>query len=233
MQGRYAVSPSARGFSLKLAAIAALLTLLHVVMWWVYYTTPYLRGHEAWTSMFDLDTEQGFGTWFSAGILLIASILTLSVSARRSMREDAWNLWWWILGAWLMFLSIDEVAGIHESLNSEESFRAIWGLWTTAGLAIVVVLGIGFLPFMWRLPRRTRWWFVAASLVYFGGALGVERYTLRFERLNQLNTLPYDLWNGLEESMEMGGVIMYLYALLRYMADDKTGRARVEIEPRP
>ncbi|MFZ9681638.1 MAG: hypothetical protein ACO3DQ_00310 [Cephaloticoccus sp.] len=41
---------------------------------------------------------------------------------------------------------------------------------------------------------------------------------------DQLNTLAYNLWTGVEEGMEMAGVLVFLSALLRLMKREANGR---------
>ena len=75
-----------------------------------------------------------------------------------------------------------------------------------------------YLPFLWALPARTRWLFILSGAIYIGGAVGVEWATIWYEENDQLNTLAYNLWNAVEESMEMTGVILFIYALLGHIA---------------
>ena len=48
--------------------------------------------------------------------------------------------------------------------------------------------------------------------------MGVEWGTIWYEEHGRLDTLEYNLWNALEEGMEMVGVILFIYGLLGYIA---------------
>ena len=45
--------------------------------------------------------------------------------------------------------------------------------------------------------------------------MGVERALDVYAQADMLNSLPYNLWNTLEESMEMLGVVVFIDTLLR------------------
>ncbi len=188
-----------------LALIAAGLGVAHVVAMLLYYgdfVDDYVH-----VSFFDLDEEESFGTWFSAVILLYAGRILL-----RHPRADGdpWHRWWLLLAIGFHILSIDEVAAMHEYVNTVvENTR-----WTTFGAAIVAVVGLAYLPFLRALSARIRFLFIVAAVVYVGGAVGVERATDWYDVHDLLNTLAYNLWTAVEETMEMAGVIVFIYALL-------------------
>jgi len=175
-------------------------------------------------SFFDLDEEESLGTWFSTIILLIAGLLSLFHARYCCTRTNRWHFCWWLLGIGFCVLSLDEVAGFHEFVNTvvEDTH------WTTFGAMLVVALGFVFLPFILTLPSRTRALFLVAGAIYVGGAIGVEWATIWHEENDQLETLAYNLWNALEEFMEMAGVILYIYALLSYITIDREG-ARLQL----
>jgi hypothetical protein len=85
-------------------------------------------------------------------------------------------------------------------------------------------MAVLFLPFLWAMPGRTRWLLMLSGAIYLGGAVGVEWGTIWYEDNGLLDTLPYNLWNALEEGMEMGGIILYIYTLLTHMANHSTTR---------
>ncbi|MFP8877143.1 MAG: hypothetical protein VCB99_09590 [Myxococcota bacterium] len=67
---------------------------------------------------------------------------------------------------------------------------------------------------MRALPSKIRFLFILAALIYVGGAVGVERATDWYDVHDLLDTLAYNLWTAVEETMEMAGVIVFIYALL-------------------
>ena len=58
-----------------------------------------------------------------------------------------------------------------------------------------------------------------AATLYIGGAIGVELIGGRFAELHGKRNLTYHLLTTVEESLEMGGVILFIWALLVFIAD--------------
>ena len=81
----------------------------------------------------------------------------------------------------------------------------------------VAIVGIGFLPFLLRLPSRTRNLFALSGIVYVGGAIGVEMLSASQADLNGEDNLAYALIVTLEELCEMVGVVLFLHALLDHL----------------
>jgi hypothetical protein len=178
--------------------------------------------------MFNLDQEQGFGTWFSTMILIFASLLTLFQARNFSSTSGRMHIYWWLLGIGFILLSLDEVVGLHETVNTViQNSR-----WTTFGAILVLSMGVFFLPLLLILPTRTRLLFLMAGVVDTGGAVGIEWSTWRHEDNNQLDTLAYNLWTALEEFMEMTGIILYIYALLAHIVDIRE-ETRLQLDFRP
>ncbi len=196
-----------------LATVAATLVLIHLIAMQVNFNPALgLKEHfgiEYWhVAILDLDEEESFGTWFSSGILAFAGLLLLVEARAARAGEDRWHRWWGVLAVGFFFLSMDEVVGVHEYVNTllEET------PWTVFGAVILAVVGLAYLPFLWHHRGRTALLFVAAGAVYGGGAVGVEHFTGA-----DVNSLHYNMWTALEEGMEMAGVILFIYALLDHL----------------
>jgi hypothetical protein len=193
-----------------LARIAAGLAVAHVIVMFLYYRESI--GVDDWVhgAFFDLDEEESFGTWFSAVILLYAGRLLLGRARSAKGEGDPYHPMWFVLAIGFHLLSIDEVVGMHEYVNTvSEDIR-----WTTFAAVIVALLGLAYLPFLSALPSRIRLLFIVAAVVYVGGAVGVERATDWYDAHDLLDTLAYNLWTAVEETMEMTGAIVFIYALL-------------------
>jgi len=164
---------------------------------------------EYWqVAIFDLDEEESFGTWFSATNLLFASLLFFYQASLRRAADDRIHYWWFALGLGFCLMSVDEVVGMHEMINTvfDES------LWAGLSMGLVAVTGLGFLPFLWRYRGQTSWLFIIAGILFAGGAVGVEQYSS-----TDVNSLRYNMLTGLEEGMEMSGVILAIYTVLQLM----------------
>ena len=175
-------------------------------------------------AFFDLDEEESFGTWFNSGLLLLAAILLIQQARILKASGDPWHKWWLIMGIGFCVLSMDEIAGMHEFMNSmmEET------PWTVVGFPIVALFTLAYLPFLWHYRGRTARLFVLAGAIYVGGAVGVEHFTD-----SEVNSLHYNMWTALEEGMEMLGVIVLVYTILDHMRGSRDQTVRVEVGVNP
>ena len=209
----------------KLAAVVAVLVVIHVLAMQANFN-PDLGlkekyGFEYWQlAFFDLDEEESFGTWFNSGLLLIAAVLFLHQARVLRTQEDVKHVWWLILGIGFCVLSIDEIAGMHEWMNSMLGDTP----WTVIGFPIFGVVALAYLPFLWHHRWRTGLLFVLAGTIYGGGAVGMEHFTD-----SDVNSLHYNVWTALEEGMEMLGVIVLIYTVLDHMRGTPDRVIRVEV----
>jgi hypothetical protein len=172
--------------------------------------------------LFDVDEEDSIPTWYSTTALFLASSLLFLISRLKRADRDPSLLYWYGLTAAFAALSLDEIAGFHETLNSQVDYS-----WAIPGGIAAAVFGLAYLRFLWRLPSQTRWLFILAGAVFVGGAVGVEMSTDWYADEDLLNTLAYNLWNTVEEGMEMAGVVLFIHALLKYLAGE--GGAKIEL----
>jgi len=83
---------------------------------------------------------------------------------------------------------------------------------------------------LWNLPAQTRWLFILSGCIFVGGAVGVEMSTDWYADEDLLNTLAYNLWNTVEEGMEMAGVVLLIHALLKYVNQEQNVAIDVIVE---
>ena len=206
-----------------LTAIVVGLLAVHIVLQVWHYQwdeLPWLL-----RQVFDVDEEDSLPTWYSATALLLASVLLLLISRRKRIDQNPWVRYWYGLTLAFAALSMDEVAGLHETLNSLIDFS-----WAIPGGIFAALFGLAYLRFLLHLPSRTRWLFIIAGCMFVTGAVVVEMSTDWYDDEDLLNTLPYNLWNALEEGLEMGGVVLFIYALLGYMTSGRSAHVEVIVE---
>jgi hypothetical protein len=177
--------------------------------------------------LFYLDAEQNLPTLYSTCLLLLAA-QTLGVVALLKRRQRAqFAAHWAILAAGFLVMAVDEACSLHELLV--RPMRALLGgghlgiftfAWVIPGSALVAVLGLFFLPFLLRLPARTRLASLVAAAVYLGGAIGFELAGGFVADAQGKQNLLYRVVSTAEETLEMAGVIVFIWAVLDYAASE-------------
>ena len=162
--------------------------------------------------LFDVDEEESIPTWFSSMLLLITSITLFLVAILCKQNKDKNANYWLGLGAGFAFMSVDEIAGFHETLNTVTQVS-----WAVPGLVVALVVGGMYLKFLTALPSATAIRFMMSGAIFVGGAVGVELATEPYLYNDALDTMAYNLWTPVEEGMEMGGVILFLSSIFDYM----------------
>jgi len=170
---------------------------------------------------FDLNMEQNIPTWYSSSMLLLCSLLlaAIAVSAKRS----GYGLYWKGLFFVLLFMSIDEATAIHEKvafalreLLNTNSF--LYYAWVLPYGTLVLLFGILYLTFLRDLPGQTRRLFIAASILFVGGALGGDVVEGYYDTLLGPSNLATVIAVHIEETLEMLGEVVFFYALLLHIS---------------
>jgi hypothetical protein len=168
--------------------------------------------------LFDADREANVPTWFSAALLLLIALLCLGVST--VLRDRSAPLrWYWVgLAVVFAYLSVDELAGIHEELIPRlslvvEARGALTYPWIIVAAPLVAVFAVVYVRFLRRVPSRTAGLLLLAGGLYVGGALGLEAGGGLIVDEDGEITLGYVLVTSAEELLEMTGASVCLYAV--------------------
>ena len=70
------------------------------------------------------------------------------------------------------------------------------------------------------LSREIRFYIFIAAALFVGGAIGMELIGAKYAEAHGVFNLPYSMLTTVEESMELAGLIVFIYALLRHIADN-------------
>lgn len=169
---------------------------------------------------FDVDREANVPTLFSAVQLWVAGGATLLLASRSEERFERRH--WIILSAGMFWMGVDEFAQLHEFVN--QVFRPLVAsslpwlrfAWVVPATAVVMVLGVFFMRFLWRLPRPVARPLVLSGVVFVGGALGVETVSSAVESHFGHRNAVYSLCTMVEEGCEMMGIALYIRTCLAY-----------------
>ncbi len=200
-----------------LGGAAVVLLVVHVTIQVLHYRVGEV--HWLLKDTFDVDEEQNVPTWFSAMLLLISALLLFTIAGVKRDEQSADVGYWKALAIGFVWLSLDEVAGIHEILNTvpDELRGDSEFSWTYIGAPVFVIVALLFLRFLFRLPRRTRNGMFWAGILYGSGAVGIELASHFYLKNHDIDTLGYNLQTALEEGLEMAGVIFFINVLMAYM----------------
>jgi len=178
---------------------------------------------ERWISLFNLDREINYPSWYSSFTLLFCAILLGIIASAKKKQGDRYFGHWKALGFIFVFFSLDEILSLHEILIINDLRKALdlgglfYFIWVIPGAIFVVVTGLAYLKFLRHLPRKTRHFFLLAGSIYVGGALGMEMVCGYYADAVGQRNLIYGLMASVEEILEMVGAIVFIYALLSYI----------------
>jgi hypothetical protein len=209
-----------------LTLVVACLFFLHLVaMYLLYYTGGdgiLLRGL---VRMFDLLRDINIPTWYSSVNLLISAILLAVIAYAKRAAQDRFTLHWFGLSLIFVLLSIDETAAIHEGIqaalrmgiNPGSILYSLAAITATSLFALVVL--VIYLKFLANIPRKTMILFLMAGGVFVGGSVGVDYIGELYKNVYGQDNFTFSIMNGIEEVLEMEGIIIFIYALLDHLKD--------------
>lgn len=213
-----------------LIIIGALLVANLIGIWIVHFTRhDYAFGL---ITLFNFNAERSVPAFYSASALFASACLLALVGGRERQLGHP-SLVWFGLAVVFAFLSLDEIAALHERLNVPvREYLSVSGIFHFAwvipyGVAVLLLAAIYF-PFLLRLPRRSAWLFVAAGTLFVVGAIGVELFGGQHSEIHGRGTLTYALLYTLEELLEKLGVAVFIYALCDYIVR-QYGAVRIAI----
>lgn len=210
----------------SIALVLAMTALLVILAGLAGQLAPHFTGRDEVVTLFNLDSEQNIPTFFSVVLMLGATLLLGLIAIFKKAQGAAYTLQWAVLACGFLFMSIDEAMSIHEKLN--EPMSGLLGkdrpaifhfAWVVPGIAVVVAVGLFFLKFLLYLPAKTRLLFVAAATLYLGGVIVVELIGNYYAAVSGTDGWAYIASATIEEGLEMAGIIVFIFALLKYMAE--------------
>jgi len=210
-----------------LAKCAAALVLAHLVMQTLKFgfNLPEVYGL---VQFFDLDGERNLPAIFSFGLFVIAAGILGLIAHDAAASTKKFSGRWAGLSVIFLWLSLDEILVMHEEwIAPLRSYFHTDGLlyycWQLPYLIFLFVLLFIYFPFL-KVLAPVRRWIITAAVFYFIGVLGCESVSGLCHSLYGArgDLVIYMILTTVEESCEMAGVILFIYALLEY--------ARLEIK---
>jgi len=189
------------------------------------------RGLASVQGYLNVDGEGNIPTWFQSSLLLLCALTLWTTADDARAAGDRWARHWRLLALVFGYLSMDELAGLHE--RADEPLHLLFGTsgallwaWVIAAVPALALFGLFYLAFLVALPRPTRLGLLIAAGVYVGGAVGVEMVGSYLFSTRGLDALTYHLAATVEEGMEMSGLLILLTTVGRYAARRRTSDVR-------
>jgi len=179
-------------------------------------------------SLFFIDGEGNVPALFSTWLFLINAVLFLIAWKAAGLAGDSQKIWL-VLSIVFIFLALDESISIHErlidplrqALGATGIFYYAWIIPYGIG---VVLLAIFAIPIFWRMQKRIRFWFGLSAATYLFAAIGLEMISGKYlVMMNEKKDIVWILMITLEESLEMVGLIILVYALLLLLRNKYNG----------
>jgi len=95
--------------------------------------------------------------------LFLASALLFLVAKRKRADRDRWTSYWHVFALGFVLLSVDEIEGFHELLNSRISMS-----WVIPAGTIVAICIAVYTSFLFHLPLRAQTLSIISGAVFIG-----------------------------------------------------------------
>lgn len=209
----------------RVLALSALVIILASLAGQLSYSLHGSKFISGFSAQFNVDGEFNIPTFFSVMLLLSAALLLAIIASLNGNRSLAHAREWAILSLGFICMACDEMMGFHERLMplisellGQGRLGVFYFAWVIPGIFIVMAIGIYYRKFILHLPRNTRLEFIIAAALYLGGVIGLEMVAGQHVEIHGMANYPYIILSTAEEGLEMAGAIIFIRALMRYIA---------------
>ncbi|MFK4066391.1 hypothetical protein [Streptomyces sp. NPDC029674] len=186
----------------------------------------------------NVDVEANLATWWNSTLLLTVAGTALIAALLSGRGARPGRLSWLGLAAATALLSVDETVSWHERLGEVGRSWKEWAggslpthAWVLPGAALAAAGTVCAVLWARKLPRDLRYGLLGALAVYLGGALLTEAFN--GWALDGGHSTVLMLGTLVEEGLEMGGCLVALAALSRYVVlEHAPGSGRMAIRLR-
>lgn len=187
-------------------------------------------------TFFLFDREANLPTFFSTFILIESSFLLLVIGISERIKRTALSNYWLLLCLIFFGMAIDETAQIHEktmapirSLLHLEGIGLLYNSWVILGFLFVFLFLVIYLRFIWLIDRTVSTIMVSAGVIYVTGALIVEMLSGYLKHLYGYSSTEFLFSTTIEETFEMLGVTIFIYALTLYLRKERVSLGIVQL----
>ena len=188
---------------------------------------------------FNLDVEKNIPSLYVLVEWLFCLALLSVITFVKKKQKSPYAPWMGIV-ILFGFLSFDEFMSIHESISwhihlAFKTSGALFYPWIIPYSILIVILGIVSLKFMMNLPAMTRNLFIFAFVVFTASAIGIELFEGLHLSTHGKDNVYYLVFVTIEESLEMAGLVIFIYALSSYLTNElgiamfRIGRSNTDV----
>lgn len=175
--------------------------------------------------LLDLDDEGNIPSLFSALCMVVCAALFLLITYAKYLQRERHQFHWAILALVFLFFAVDEAVELHERITTVlrpalHTTGLLYSAWILPYGLFAILLGVFYIRFLLRLPKRVRLLFVAAGVIYITGAAGFEALGESLSEQSREASFAFQLFVVLEEFLEMIGIALLIYGTLTYIATD-------------
>ena len=230
IEKRTRITLNSRNIVILLSTITILLVVAHLVT----IAMPYIfEGFEHGLvrllfSLFFLDGEGNVPAIFSTWLFLLNAVIFLIVWKAACLSGDSHKIWLF-LSSVFVFLAFDESISIHErlinplrqALGATGIFYYAWIIPYGVGVVLLAIIAI---PVFWRMQKRIRFWFGLSAATYLVATIGLEMISGKYlVMMNEQKDIVWIFMVTVEESLEMVGLIILVYAQLLLLRHNYNG----------
>lgn len=206
--------------ALILGLIAALLVMASIICQIIQFEKN-IESSEI-LRLFNVNKEGNIPTVFSGLILFISAVLLGIIAWSKKRQKELYAGHWKALSFIFLYLAADEAGRIHEitieplrDLFNTKGF--LYFAWVIPGIVLLIIFIFSYWNFFLHLKTRFRLLFSLAGILYVTGVLGSELVGGQYIWTGGgTSTFTYTFIVTMEESLEMVGIIVFIYALLKY-----------------
>lgn len=206
----------------SLSLLVIVLTLLSLLG--QFYKFFFFNGQDRYLiNLFNLDIESNFPTWYAALSLMFCSTLLLIISAAKRKSKDRYFFHWLFLGIIFLVLATDEMIQLHEQVTTPireilHTTGYLYITWVIPAIIFGIVFLVAYFKYLLHLPRNFRFLFIISGVIYILGAIGLEIISSNHIYFYGQNDFSYALLTTVEETLEMTGVLFFIYTLTSYIS---------------
>jgi hypothetical protein len=221
------ISLNPKRIALTMLSIITVLAIMHITQLVIYFQVGNPEVFD-FIEIIDFDYEANLPSFYSSTALMFCAVLLWVIGLHKRREQAAYKHHWIGLAIIFTFLSIDEAIALHEDIGDimenmhwVDAKGLLYFAWVVPYGMLLVLFTVSYFKFVFSLPRQTMFLFIYAGGLFITGAIGIEVFSAREADLYGTDNISYSVLYTIEELCEMLGIVIFCYALLRYIEEQE------------